>query len=224
MNRLLGTAVIAAIVTGCGSDPHAANNGNFERAINSSLEKPAARLCVLAPTLPHKVLLEKQPWNARVQEGVDQPPTAQTPQLEALVSAHLAVKKTGVAAVTYSSFNSRTFQNDEIVKRVPDAIYEADAGYTQSAVSTPTILGEAVTKLCFASLRVQQIDNFSEPGNAMGTTMSSVYYRAKVIDVAPWASNRAMRDAFPDIETDLQRATEQRSAAVVLMSDGWQAE
>jgi hypothetical protein len=34
-----------------------------------------------------------------------------------------------------------------------------------------------------------------------------------------------MRAAFPEIETDFQQATTtQRSAMVVLMSDGWQAQ
>lgn len=223
--RLTSTILVAlaALVVGCAADPRAANNGNFERAINAGLAKPESRLCLAAPNLPHKILADRQPWNAKVPEDVEQPGVTPTAKLEALVTAGLAVKKSAKVAVTFTNFNTRTFQNDETVKGVPEIVYETGPDFSKYAVVTPTPFMTTV-KLCFASLQVERIENFSEPGQAMGATVSSVYYRAKAVDVAPWSTDAAMRAAFPEMETDLQQATTtQRSSMVVLMSNGWQA-
>ena len=157
-------------------------------------------------------------------EDVEQPGVTPTAKLEALVTARLAVKKDSKVAVTLSTFNPKTFRNDEAMKSVSEVVYETGPDFSKYAVVTPTVF-VTMTKLCFASLQVERIENFSEPGQAMGATVSSVYYRAKAVNVAPWSTDAAMRAAFPEMETDFQQATTtQRSAVVVLMSDGWQAQ
>jgi hypothetical protein len=214
---------LASLVVGCAADPRAANNGNFEHAINAGLAKPESRLCVDVPNLPHKILADRQPWNAKVPEDVEQPGVTPAAKLEALVTAGLAVKKNANVSVSFSTFNSKTFQNDETLKSVPEIVYETTPDFSKYAVVTPMPF-ITMAKLCYASLQVERIENFSEPGQAMGETVSSVYYRAKAVDIAPWSNDAAMRAAFPEIETGLQQATTtQRSSMVVLMSDGWQA-
>jgi hypothetical protein len=193
VKAILAAAAVALLpLTGCGSDPRAANNANFQRAIDGKLEKPESRLCV---------------------------------ELEALVTAKLAARQAASATLSVSKLNPTTFRMDESTISAPEIVYEAGPEFSKYAVVTPSPFLGSDTKLCFASLQVDRIENFSEPGQVLGATVSSVYYRAKAINVASWVTEPAIRAAFPSINSDLQQATTtQRSAIVVLMSDGWQAQ
>jgi hypothetical protein len=218
-------AALAALLltAACGSDPRAANNGNFQHAIDAKLARPESRLCIDVLALPHKVLVEKHLYDVQVPEGIDRDEKYIVP-LEALVSAHLAKKTLTNISLTETKFNSTTFKNDNLSLSAPVAEYDATPEFSKSAVAVSSAFG-SLAKLCYASLQVDRVENYSEPGSTMGETISSVYYRAKVLDVAPWANDPIMRAAFPSIQQDLEQATSgQRGAMVVLMSDGWQAQ
>jgi hypothetical protein len=197
---------LAALAVGCAADPRAANNANFQRAIDASLAKPQSRLCINSPVLPYKMIAEQQPYNVTIPEGVERPGATPPEKLDALVDAKLAVKRTVPLAVSVSTFNPHTFRNEQTSKTIPEIVYEATPDFSKYATTTSGIFMNT-TSLCFASLQVDHVDNFSEPGQAMGATVSSVYYRAKAIDVAPWSTNAAMVAAFPEITTEMQQAT-----------------
>lgn len=226
---ILAAAAVAVVLTACGSDPRAANNGNFERAINARLASGQGKLCVATypATLPYRSLVNNpSSYMQEVPEDIHRPDPATIAKLEAMVGVHLASKVGGTASLTETKYGTN-FQPIKSTVRVPMVTYEHGAEfakYVGQSSSVATLLVGTMESLCFASLVVDHVENFSAPGQMMGATVSSVYYRANVVDVAPWATDAAMRQAFPSIQTDLEQATQQRAATVVLMSDGWQAQ
>ncbi len=138
-------------------------------------------------------------------------------QLEALVASGLATKRT--ATVNVREF----FTVPPTSMQVREDVYDRGSEYAKYAgkADGPGGIGE----LCFATLQVDHIDHFSEPGQMMGATMSQVQYHAKVTGMANWATTPSMRSAFPTIESQVQQATDaERTEVVVLMNDGWQAQ
>ncbi len=79
------------------------------------------------------------------------------------------------------------------------------------------------TSFCAAHYQVDDVVDYTEPGNAMGVTISQVTYLFSPTDVAAWASMDAVKAAFSDLAGKLQ-PKQQARATVVLKNDGWSAD
>jgi hypothetical protein len=214
----------AAITTGCGaaSDPRAASKDNFQRAIDGKVGK----LCLQsgdvfdALILPYRTLVGPRPTTAMVPFDVHEVDAKTKRQLEALEASRLAAKQ----AITLTLPHYFMYGAKRTNVNVPIIVYDRGpdfAKYAPDAKPGPVAVGA----LCFASLQVDHIDNYTEPGQMMGATVSEVNYHAKVGQIADWATTPAMRAAFPEIQEQLQTvAATPRTETVVLMNDGWQAQ
>lgn len=240
--------VATTLAAGCSANPRAASKENFQRAIDAKLAN-SSRLCLEGPNsiltnelvLPYRMLARAIPMDAILPQGVVVFEPTQHRQLAALASAGLAARRTITVTahrqyykqvrLTSNGLSYEQYRTMSQELRVPAELYERGpdfAKYARPAANSAASSSNEVTgigALCFASLAVDHIDNYSEPGQLMGQTLSQVQYHAKVVGIADWANTPAMRSAFPTIEQQLQQAgTRGQSDMVVLMNDGWQAQ
>lgn len=137
------------------------------------------------------------------------------------MGAGLATKRTTTvkAKHLYDFFVKPTSVNVRVEE------YGRGPEFAKYASDPVTDSGSSVGQLCFASLQVDHIDDYSEPGQTLGATISEVHYHAKVVGIADWAKRSAMRSAFPTIEEQQQQASSTaQTRVVVLMNDGWKAQ
>jgi hypothetical protein len=74
---------------------------------------------------------------------------------------------------------------------------------------------------CAGHYKVDEVLDFTVPGNAMGATISEVLYMYSPSDVPTWVSSFDIQSAFPNLAQQLARKQESR-ITVVLTNNGWQ--
>ncbi|MDO4683652.1 MAG: hypothetical protein Q4B17_12825 [Lautropia sp.] len=73
---------------------------------------------------------------------------------------------------------------------------------------------------CTGKWKLTAVDNFTEPAQMMGETISRVNFRRVMVDAAGWAASKELAQLFPGAFHSVDG--EQKSQAVlVLSSDGW---
>lgn len=219
--------VAFVLAVGCGTDPRAATTANFEQALRPMVKQQ--KLCLAKSkllydeplTLPTRMLPSTIPAGSVVSNGnAESFDATQRAKLKALVAVGLAkhdVTMVEVRPIIPIGNGSKRVMADEYVS-APDF-----AKYSRSIASDDT--SGAVGRLCFASLHLDHVDEFTEPASLLGATISNVSYDVSVADMADWTKSAEMLAAFPTIQQQLDAAsTTRRSATVVLMNDGWKAQ
>ncbi|GHT85525.1 hypothetical protein AGMMS49960_19810 [Betaproteobacteria bacterium] len=73
---------------------------------------------------------------------------------------------------------------------------------------------------CFGKTRIQTVDLYTEPADAMGIKVARVYYTYKLEDVPDWVRSPALKNVEPTLIGNLDN--HQKGVSVlVLTSDGW---
>lgn len=215
---LFGWAALA--LAGC-SDPKDATKDNFKVAIDNWIKKTPA--CVGVPTSPVTPAARAE-WNG-FPKFVDASSTKSSMQQEsrqrqaapfdALVGAGLLSASNTEIGVDSGMFGGR-------LRQLPVKAYVlTDAG--KAAVVTKgekTQYSEPSYAFCYGTPTVDEVVQFTEPGDIIGIRASQVAYRYHLADVPAWARANAMKAAFPEIKRDLEPTIE-RKAAVILTNDGW---
>ncbi|MDZ3991634.1 hypothetical protein [Pseudomonas sp. Teo4] len=93
--------------------------------------------------------------------------------------------------------------------------YKADA---QRLISGKTSGG-----LCFGKAQVTAIEQFSEPGEEMGRTVSNVTYAYKITGLPAWATNDEVRANIRGLDQALatNETPAQEKRVMVLTNQGW---
>jgi hypothetical protein len=81
---------------------------------------------------------------------------------------------------------------------------------------------EKRTGFCVGRYKVDEVVRFSEPGNAMGATVSKVSFTFSPVDVPAWATDPTLEDAFPHVK-ELLASKQEGTSEMVLNNDGWAA-
>ncbi|EJB0098741.1 hypothetical protein MUM39_004852, partial [Escherichia coli] len=76
---------------------------------------------------------------------------------------------------------------------------------------------------CVGHYKVDEIVDFTEPGDAMGMKITQVNYIFSPTSIAEWAKRDDVRAAFLGLESDLKEKQTKR-ITLVLKNDGWSAE
>jgi len=232
--RLLAMFISAMALAGCGGggDQRTASKENFQRAIEAKLAKNNnSKLCLNADSsdifasalgFPYRMLSSTFPSAFMSPQNVTPYDATLHRQLEALVTAGLAMKHTtSIVARRFFVYGTKAAP----AVTVREDVYDHGPEFTKYATGVAAAGTSTIGQICFASLQVDHVDNYSEPGQLMGSVVSQVNYHMKAVGVADWATMPTMRSAFPTIEEQLKQAGEMpRSDAVVLMNDGWQAQ
>lgn len=206
----LSSLVLATLLCACSSSKDA-NEANFEKAINAHLAKTCATIkpggFMAGNAYPITVALEL-PNNYRSQAATDKVNTDNTRQLEVLVKAGLFSVKDGTTKPSWS-FGATP-------KEVPAKIYSlTDEG--KKALANPSGKG---TELCAGHYKVDKIIRFTQPSNAMGSTMSEVSYTFVPVDVPAWAKSDEVRQVYTGLSLMLG-GTQSGRSVLILANDGW---
>ncbi|UMT24776.1 hypothetical protein AOY57_22870 [Escherichia coli] len=201
-------ALSSLLLSGCDS-PNDATKSNFEKAINTRLEKECITINPLgmSDSKPYPVQLVVAQTNRYTsQEQANEINSRQFSTLDALVKAGLlTAKDTRVDDVIGFT---------ETGKKVPGreyALTEEGKKYLKSPERSD---------FCIGHYKVDEIVDFTEPGYTMGMGITQVTYTFSPTGIAEWAKRDEVMATFSGLESALkEKKTEHIS--LVLKSDGW---
>lgn len=192
----------AAVLTGaavalsaCGN-PRDASKANFSRAIQAYLDGQAG-LCVPLPA-------NEVPFTLGDHDLFPQNKTRADALVQAgLLSSHPTEVK--------QPFGSSTR---------PATEYRATAvGQSALVAQAPKTLVQR-SAFCSGAYKVQDVTNFTEPGELMGVKLSHVEYTYTVKGSADWARSDALRSAYPELDKHAKDSVTSK-ATLILTHDGW---
>lgn len=218
---ILIATVSAVALAGC-SNSKEASKGNFEHAINDWIEKQPPCLgvpdgTVTAPgqkygSLP--VYVEATPSKSPYDEESRQRRLA---PLTALAEA-------GLLKVTKTEIEQKNMFGGSEQKVAVMAFDLSDKGKSAySNESSKTAMSGVRSGFCYGKPHVDEVTNFTQPGDMMGMTISQVSYKYHLADLPDWAENAKVTEAFPELKRNTAESRDAK-AAVVLTNDGWKHE
>lgn len=200
----ISLAALGLLTLSC-HNPKAADKANFKAAIQEALDKRPDCLVVSMPNEPRD-------FNGHPRDD---------PQGDALVAVGLAKKqRVMVENSGWSLFGGP--------KQIPGVRYDLTAEGRKYVGHPPGVFSAAdspTRSLCYGTPEVLEIVRYSEPGTAMGQTVTEVTYLYALKSAAPWTQNAAIRQAFPELTGHIATRDHPAQAVMdlVLMNDGWRA-
>lgn len=205
MRRLILLPVIAFLVLGGCHRTKTPDAANFTQAINQYLAKHGQECTFFAQTFPIDI---------PVTELKDQSGTA--PQMAALEQAGL-VRGNNTTAVTRGMMGALGPSAARPVKR-----YELTDEGRKYLQMKPGMFGQN-SAFCYGHETVDSIVKWTEPA-AMGPfTQSEVTYTYKISDLAPWAKQAQVQQAFGDIRVTVAGISKAKQTVGLQLTDkGWE--
>jgi len=198
----------ALILSACGNDPKAANEANFETALNAHYA--AKKECFRLGSEPNEVgVIEEFQTDSRRDDK-------QLDFYNGLMGLGLLETVTYQKAV--KTFSGQvTGKSDWVGFKISDKgkSYQRSAEFDKGFFSTGT------PQLCYGTPQVVAITNFTEPADVMGVKVSSVQYTYKLVDIAPWANDPVLAARFDWLPQRLQDQAIEADDDVVLTNNGW---
>jgi hypothetical protein len=78
--------------------------------------------------------------------------------------------------------------------------------------------------LCYAQRRITKVASFTAPAEVLGMKASRVSYMYELRDIAAWAKDEGLQDAFPPIKAALATTSHSATDGMVMTDSGWQGE
>ena len=193
-----GLVSLLLLLSGC-DDPNAATADNFEKALQKYYD--AHSVCVSLPVvLPLVSSTDLDDLTRR--------------QLDVLVNL-------GLVSATPSRADAVALS--ALGKARDDRRYDITAAGEKSVrKGANTFLGG--TDVCFARRQVVKIDNFTQPVDELGMTISNVTYDYSLKYLEAWTSDEKVQNAFPQIRNALANSKITTTDGVILTGNGWQHE
>lgn len=197
LNKRLALLVFMTLALAACGRPHAVSSADLRTALQDYYDRHP--VCVsLAIALPADLDAH----------GIE----PMRPQLQALAKVGL------LTAVAASKLNA-----SEAEQAAVHILYRIAPGAEKSVQkSHDSFMGG--TDLCFAERMVTKVESFSPPEKVMDQTVSQVRYDFVLSNIAPWARNEAIAQAFPPIKAALSQRSGQETETMVLTRQGWQVE
>ncbi|CAB5305270.1 hypothetical protein IST455A_05834 [Burkholderia multivorans] len=174
------------LMVGCGSAKDA-NKSNFAKAIDAQLDKQCIAVsfdlnfAASSPSFPVTIATTR-PGPLISADQAKQTNQRAFAQYDALVQAGLL---SAADAQVKPLFGNAS---------VPGKVYSlTDAG--RKALKDPNY-----TTFCAGHYKVDEVINFTEPGNAMGMTISNATYTFSPVDIPSWATSDTVKAAFPNLD------------------------
>lgn len=186
-------ALVVAL-SGC-SDPQAASNENFGKAINAFYQSNPACLLVTRNELPLKIDRNGYAGDIRAMKQLD------------------ALAKVGLLTTS------------DTQETVGTGLFKANRSYWTYALSEQgqksyATWGKGNKGFCYGQLEVVTVNNFTEPSPLLGMTVSQVSYTFHVKDAAAWSQDAAVKAAYERAVVP-PGETVQGKAIVVKTGNGW---
>lgn len=182
------------------------SNANFTKAINQYLAKRNDACSSLGQTLPVDVTVPEQ----KEQYGIG-------PQLAALEEVGL-VHSINTTAVVHGMLDAlQGSRPPQPVRR-----YELTDQGKQYYRQIPATFGQNGI-FCYGQETVDSIIKWTEPAAMEGASLSEVTYTYKIANLAPWAKQSNVQQAFPDLHQTLNEASKaNQSTELQLTNKGWE--
>jgi hypothetical protein len=192
---------VAVLVAGC-SDPKAANEKNFQSAIQSYLDT----------AYPKCYFNQKFPTTVEFDIG------GSRAILHALVKAGLVSEKEESRKEVNDIFGGA---KKIIVKTSFDLTDEGRKFYKPDTVKT--IGGDSIGGFCLGKATVKAVTQFSEPSDMFGQKISRVNYTYRVSDLPTWAKSPEMLSAIKALNADAESDATPLKAldTLILTNNGW---
>jgi len=198
----------ALLVTACGNDPKAANEANFEAALNAHYAQ--MKQCIRVGSAPDADgIIQEFRTGVRVQDK-------QLSFYNGLVELGL------LDAVTYQK-DTKNFSGQVTGKAdwVGYKFSESGKTFLRPAELDKGAFSTGARQLCYGTPQVVEIVGFTEPAEAMGVKVSSVQYIYKLVDIAPWASELTLSNQYEWLPQRISNASIAKDDDLVLTNDGW---
>ena len=198
----------ATLLSACGDDPKAANNANFEKALNAYYAQ--MKQCVKIGSKPNADgIVQEFRKDGSVQDK-------QLPFYNGLVSIGL------LEAVTYQK-DTKNFSGQVTGKAdwVGYKFSNKGESFLRPSSLEKGAFRTGARQLCYGTPQVVEIVNFTEPAEAMGAKVSNVQYTYKLVDVAPWASDPALINQFEWLSERISNDSITKDDDLVLTNNGW---
>ena len=195
--------LVLAVFAGCGGS--SLSEREAKKAVRSHLE--------LAPPfcLPVALLQSDPPWVV-----ADRDPESRVlgsfEQVGLLSSRATTVTEQGYSAL------------GKVTKELPAKEFELTAAGRTALVSR-TMMGIKASCFRYADADVEEVTEWTEPAEQMGTVVSRVSFTAKVSSVPAWAQSETFAQLFPTESRLLAQAQDEPmplTAGIVKTSNGWQ--
>jgi hypothetical protein len=215
--------VALALLAGACSNPKAANKSNFQHAIQDwigdhppCIDVPGGDVDAAGRSssgMPRYMTTEAS-TNRFAKDAHEQ----RLAPLNVLVNA-------GLLKVTPATVSEQSWMPGVPGKKIDVLAYDlTDKGKAAlPKTGGSATIGGPRGSLCYGKPTVDEVTQFTEPGDMMGIKASQVSYRYHLADLPDWAKDPKVRAAFPKIEQDSASSLEGK-AAVVLTNDGWKHE
>ena len=202
---ILLISTVFVTLGGCNNEkmPSAAN---FAKAIDQYLANHGQVCALVDQAFPANVTLPEQ----KQQTGIG-------PQAVALEQAGL-VHGNNTTAVVHGFMDALSGPTAPQPVRRYELTDEGRKYFRQTLVG----LGQA-GEFCYGQKSVDSIVKWTEPAATGPYTQSEVTYSYKIVNLAAWAQQPKIQQAFPDIRSTLQDASKpDQIAGLVLTNKGWE--
>ena len=198
----------AFFVTACGNDPKAANEANFEAALNSYYAQ--MKQCIRVGSAPNaEGIIQEFRTGGIVQDK-------QLSFYNGLVDLGL------LDAVSYQK-DTKNFSGQVTGKAdwVGYKFSQKSKAFLRPAELDTGIFSTGARQLCYGTPQVVEIINFTEPAEAMSVKVSNVQYTYKLVDIAQWASDPAISKQYEWLPERISNSSIAKDDDLVLTNNGW---
>ena len=208
IKALLLLSGAALLATACGNDPKAANEANFEAALNAHYAQ--MKQCIRVGSAPNaEGVIQEFRTDGRLQDK-------QLLFYNGLVDLGL------LDAVTYQK-DTKNFSGQVTGKAdwVGYKFSEDGKDFLRPVEMDTGAFSTGARQLCYGTPQVVEIVSFTEPAEALGVKVSSVQYTYKLVDLAPWVSDPTLTDQFEWLSERVSNPSIAKDDDLVLSNDGW---
>ena len=196
------------ILSACGNNPNAANEANFEKALNAHYAK--MKQCFNVGSEPNEQgIIQEFRTDRRVQDK-------QLPFYNGLM--WLGLLETVTYQKDVKSFSGQvTGKSDWVGYKFTDQ----GKSYLRPSELDKGFFSTGTPKLCYGTPQVVEITNFTVPAEVKGVKASTVQYTYKLVDIAPWANDPIIPTRFKWLPERLSNQSIEEDDDMVLTNIGW---
>jgi hypothetical protein len=198
---VLSIAAVLLLSTGC-ADKKKASTSVFESALEGHFKSRPVCLATGVAKFPDVVQYsangKPQSMNANMEE--------------ALVSAKLLTAKQEMKPISNVWTGQTTVQH---------VVTYSVADPSQWGQRSANFLAQSP---CYAKIKIESVDNFTEPSDFMGQHISKVEFTYKLTDVQSWIHTPALEQAVPGVKQLSSTDERKGTAALILTNNGWEVD
>lgn len=205
-NLCLLLSGVAVILTSCGGDIKAANEVNFQNALNAHYAE--FKECLNVGRKPNSVGIIGEIQQREKGKSKEALFFHGLEELGLLESVAYPKESRNWGKITVTNYIGYKFTDEGKAFLRPA---ELDVGFFSTG--NP--------KLCYATREVVEVTSFTEPADFNGVKASSVKYTYKLTDVAPWVNSPVIAIKFRRLPNDLASESLDSDDELVLTNNGW---